>query len=83
MKKTLAALATATLLAVPFTSPTAEAAPRDKAVPLCIHEDGSTQLICVWHARKQGNGRGRSVLNIDYGRDQKVISHKTANRLTR
>lgn len=33
----------------------------------CELEDGSTQDVCVWDGRKQGNGVGAIVVNLDYG----------------
>lgn len=37
-------------------------------LPVCALEDGSTQSVCVWDGRKQGNGVGAIVVNLDHGR---------------
>jgi hypothetical protein len=55
------------------------------SLPACEYEDGSSQAICVWDGRHQGNGEGSSVLIINGGEDNmKVvrISHRLAHRLT-
>jgi hypothetical protein len=55
------------------------------AVPLCEYEDGSSQRICVWDARHQGNGVGSSALIINGGSENmRVIrlSHRTAHQLS-
>lgn len=36
-------------------------------IPACKYEDGSTQKVCMWDGRKQGNGHGDVVINVDYG----------------
>lgn len=54
--------------------------------PACEYEDGSSQKVCVWNAKEQGNGKGDSLVIINGGkRTAKVIyiSHKTANRIIR
>ncbi len=37
-------------------------------LPACECEDGSTQNVCVWDGRKQGNGVGAIVVNLDKGK---------------
>jgi hypothetical protein len=39
-----------------------------RELPPCELEDGSTQSVCVWDGRKQGNKVGAIVVNIDHGK---------------
>lgn len=39
-----------------------------RELPACELEDGSTQKLCVWDGRKQGNGVGAIVVNLDKGK---------------
>lgn len=39
-----------------------------RSLPACKLEDGSTQKVCVWNGRTQGNKVGPVVVNIDHGR---------------
>lgn len=39
-----------------------------RELPPCALEDGSTQKVCVWDGRKQGNKVGAIVVNIDKGK---------------
>lgn len=34
-------------------------------LPLCEHEDGSGQDVCMWDATRQGNGHGLSYIIRD------------------
>lgn len=52
--------------------------------PACEYEDGSSQRLCVWDAKHQGNGQGRSSLILNGGKDNArhiFISHRTAHRI--
>lgn len=52
--------------------------------PACTYEDGSSQKICVWDARHEGNGQGHSGLIINGGTDHATwinLSHRTAHRI--
>lgn len=57
-------LAAATAVGVSAGSSASEAKP---LIPACEYEDGSTQQICVWDGRTQGNGRGDVIVNVDWG----------------
>ena len=37
-------------------------------LPACEYEDGSSQPACVWDATEEGNGIGRSLINLQYGK---------------
>ncbi len=37
-------------------------------LPYCELEDGSTQILCVWDGKKQGNKTGAIVVNLAHGR---------------
>jgi len=39
-----------------------------RELPPCELEDGSSQKLCVWDGRKQGNGVGAIVVNLDHGK---------------
>lgn len=39
-----------------------------RVLPPCELEDGSTQDVCLWDGRKQGNGVGAVVINISKGK---------------
>lgn len=41
--------------------------PDFRNLPPCTLEDGSEQSVCIWDGRKQGNGIGAIVINIDHG----------------
>lgn len=45
----------------------AHAAPATDAysLPMCTHEDGSGQALCMWDASEQGNGMGTDVIAGD------------------
>lgn len=43
-------------------SPATDSAP---SLPLCTHEDGSGQALCMWDASEQGNGMGTDVIAGD------------------
>jgi hypothetical protein len=63
---------------VPLFSPFGHIAP-------CEYEDGSSQYMCVWDAKHQGNGRGHSALIIRGGHDDQVVirlPHRLAHQLS-
>ena len=37
-------------------------------LPVCEYEDGSSQAACVWLPIRQGNGVGRNLINLQYGK---------------
>ena len=37
-------------------------------LPVCEYEDGSSQAACVWLPLRQGNGVGRNLINLQYGK---------------
>ena len=37
-------------------------------LPVCEYEDGSSQPACVWDASEEGNGVGRNLINLQYGK---------------
>lgn len=88
MKKIMIALAlmiallmlpTAFSLARPSSPASAASA---NTLPACKNDDGSASArICVWDARHQGDGRGKSFIKV--GSRFTTISHRTAHRLTR
>ena len=52
--------------------------------PACEYEDGSSQKVCIWDAKHQGNGEGKSGIIIKGGtRTAKYIAipHRTAHRI--
>lgn len=52
--------------------------------PACEYEDGSSQKVCIWDAKHQGNGEGNSGIIINGGTDRDryiPISHRTAHRI--
>lgn len=53
---------------------TATAPKAPKALPACQHEDGSTQRACYWDAQRQGNGKGWSMIHMNYGRQTIMVS---------
>lgn len=79
--KRITAVVTAVLTgtALYATTATADAAPakpktvtvnmhnRTAKLPLCKHEDGSTQQVCVWVGKRQGNRKGDTIVNLDWG----------------
>lgn len=72
-------------------------APADAAVDVrvapkfsaCVYEDGSGgPTPCVWDAKHQGNGVGRSYIvwsgdTVRHAADIEYVSHRRAHRLTR
>ena len=38
------------------------------SLPVCEYEDGSSQAACVWDASEEGNGVGRNLINLQYGK---------------
>lgn len=57
----------------------ANAAPVDRT-PVCNYEDGSGQGRCVWDARHNGNGAGRSLVIVNGGEDNAAIRYVTHQR---
>lgn len=58
--------------------------PSTDRTPVCQYEDGSGQARCVWDARHNGNGVGRSYVVVHGGRDDakiRFVSHRRAHRL--
>jgi hypothetical protein len=43
-------------------------------LPGCDQEDGSTQLACYWDAQRMGNGKGWSMIHMDYGQQTIIVS---------
>lgn len=73
------AAATATLA---LTATPAQASP--DRTPVCKYEDGSGQARCVWDARHNGNGHGRSYVIVNGGEDNakiRFVTHRRAHWL--
>lgn len=80
MIRTLAALTATTLMGAGFITLTQSVADADAApaYSLCEYEDSTH---CVWDARHQGNGIGRSALITKEGKVI-FIPHRAAHALT-
>lgn len=54
-----------------------------QGVEPCVNEDGSGQRVCVWDAKRRGNGDGFSFLSTNHGKRTYVIPHKAARKMSR
>lgn len=85
IRTTIAALAIAAPGVAILTTGTADAGSSTPAHDMCRQEDGSGQRVCVWDARHQGNGAGRSYIVVGGQMEDTrfvYISHRKAHRLT-
>lgn len=48
--------------------------PAHPALPACEQEDGSTQRACYWDAQRMGNGKGWSMIHMNYGKQTIIVS---------
>lgn len=86
MKRSLAALVLAmSLIAVPAAGDTSSTVDTvfPRGLPHAPSEDSCYSRRCVWDARHQGNGEGRSLILTRFRGDYlaKPISHRRAHRL--
>lgn len=72
-----ALVVSAALVAVSFAGPAAGATGSRVA---CLTDEGESSFACVWDARHQGNGLGRSFVIRDSGR-LVYVSHARAHFL--
>lgn len=54
--------------------PATQTAVTAPALPACEYEDGSTQRSCYWDAQRQGNGKGWSMIHMNYGKQTIIVS---------
>lgn len=69
MNTTRVVKALAVAVAVPtlFFAGQSTASESNPSIPACEYEDGSTQQVCVWDGRNQGNKTGDVIVNVDWG----------------